>query len=148
MALPTPYWNPLRSSGRFDPMTDIEDLFRSLGARSMVSTDDRVLDMRMDVKEDDKAFRVTVDMPGVKKENIDVAVEGNQVTISAEVKREESREHEREVHKERFCGKASRSFSLPANVKVDECKANYDGGVLSLTLPKMEDNQARRISIK
>ena len=147
MALPTPYWNPLRSVSRFDPLTDVEDLFRSLGGRSMTSNEQRALDMRLDVNEDEKAYRVSVDMPGVKKEDIDVSVEGNQVTISAEVKREESRENEREVHKERFSGKAFRSFTLPGNVKVDECKATYDGGVLSLTLPKMEDSQSRRISI-
>lgn len=147
MAIPTPYWNPLRSSSRRDPMTDIEELFRSLGGGAMTSNEERALDMRMDVKEDDEAYRVTVDMPGVKKEHIDVSVEANQVTITAEVKREENRENEREVHKERFSGRACRSFSLPGNVKVDECQATYDGGVLSLTLPKMEDSQSRRISI-
>ena len=147
MALPTPYWNPLRPISRFDPFTDVEDLFRTLGSRALTGNEQRALDMRLDVNEDDQAYRISVDMPGVKKEDIDVSVESNQVTISAEVKREESRQNEREVHKERFSGKAFRSFTLPGNVKVDKCKANYDGGVLSLTLPKVEENQSRRISI-
>lgn len=146
MALPT-HWNPLRQVSRFDPISDIEDLFRGLGSRSLTRGFDKTLEMRMDVNEDDKAYRVTVDVPGVKKEDVDVAVEGNQVTITAEVKREESRENEKEVHSERYYGKAYRSFTLPSEVDVARSEARYDGGVLSLTLPKKADTQSRHLSI-
>lgn len=146
MALPT-HWNPLRQVSRFDPISDIEDLFRGLGSRSLTRGFDKTLEMRMDVNEDDKAYRVTVDVPGVKKEDVDVAVEGNQVTITAEVKREASRENEKEVHSERYYGKAYRSFTLPSEVDVAKSEARYDGGVLSLTLPKKADTQSRHLSI-
>ena len=148
MALPMlTRWNPLRQAATFDPFTDLEDLFRGFDTRSLARPYEKTLEMRMDVHEDDKAYRITVDMPGVKKEDIDVAVEGNQVTITAEVKHEMSRDTEKEVHRERFAGKAFRSFSLPLEVDSSKANAHYDGGVLNLTLPKKGDTQARRISI-
>jgi len=148
MALPMlTRWNPLRTTSTFDPFTDLEDLFRGLDTRSLTRPYEKTLEMRMDVNEDDKGYRITVDMPGVKKEDIDVAVEGNQVTISAEVKHELSRDTEKEIHRERFAGKAFRSFSLPVEVDSSKAQAHYEGGVLNLTLPKKGDTQAKRISI-
>lgn len=148
MALPMlSRWNPLRASSTFDPFTDFEDLIRGFENRGLARPYERTLEMRMDVHEDDKAYRITVDVPGVKKEDIDIAVEGNQVTITADVKQEVSRDTEREVRRERFEGKAFRSFSLPMEVDSTKAGAHYDGGVLSLTLPKKTDTQARRISI-
>ena len=148
MALPMlTRWNPLRQTTSFDPFTDLEDIFRGLENRSLARPFEKTLEMRMDVNEDDKAYRITVDMPGVRKEDIDVAVEGNQVTITAEVKHGVSRETEKEIHRERFAGKAFRTFSLPVEVDSGKADARYDGGVLTLTLPKKGDTQAKRISI-
>lgn len=147
MALPT-RWNPLRHTRLLDPFVDLEDLIQGVGARSLSREYDKTLEMRMDVQEDDKAYLVTVDVPGVKKEDIDVSVEGNQVTITAEVKRhEQSRDKGKELHSERFYGKAFRSFSLPNEVDSSKSEARYDGGVLSLTLPKKGDSQSRHLSI-
>lgn len=148
MALPMlTRWNPLRPASTFDPFADLEDLFRGFDTRSLTRPYEKTLEMRMDVHEDDKAYLITVDMPGVRKEDIDVAVEGNQVTITAEVKHEMSHDTEKEVHRERFSGKAFRSFSLPIEVDSSKAEARYDGGVLNLTLPKKGDTQSRRISI-
>ncbi|MFD0737876.1 Hsp20/alpha crystallin family protein [Lysobacter koreensis] len=146
MALPTRY-NPFRQVSLLDPLVDLDDLFRGLGARSLSRGYEKTLEMHMDVHEDDKAYRINVDVPGVKKEDIDVSVEGNQVTITAEVKREQSRDKEKEVHSERFYGKASRSFSLPSDVDSGKSEARYDGGVLSLTLPKKGNSESRHLSI-
>jgi HSP20 family protein len=146
MALPTRY-NPLRQVSLLDPLVDLEDLFRGVGTRSMSRGYEKTLEMRMDVHEDDKAYRISIDVPGVKKEDIDVSVEGNQVTVTAEVKREQSSGKEEEVHSERFYGKAFRSFSLPNEVDSSKSQARYDGGVLSLTLPKKGDSQSRHLSI-
>lgn len=140
-------WNPLRPASTFDPFNDLEDLLRGFGTRSLTRGQEKPLEMRMDVNEDDKAYRITVDMPGVKKQDIDIAVEGNQVTITAEVKSELSRDTEKEIHRERFAGKAFRTFSLPVEVDSGKAEAHYDGGVLNLTLPKKGDIQAKRISI-
>ena len=147
MALPMlTRWNPLRPASTFDPFSDLEEIFRGLESRSSRPYE-KTLEMRMDVNEDDKAYRITIDMPGVKKEDIDVAVEGNQVTITAEIKHELSRDTEKEIHRERFAGKAFRTFSLPVEVDSGKADARYDGGVLNLTLPKKGDTQAKRISI-
>lgn len=146
MALPT-RWNPLRPTRLLDPFVDLEDLIQGLGARSLTHGYDKTLEMRMDVQEDDKAYRITVDVPGVKKEDIDVSVEGNQLTITAEVKREQARETAKDLLSERFYGKAFRSFSLPNEVDSSKSEARYDGGVLSLTLPKKGDTQSRHLAI-
>lgn len=148
MALPMlTRWNPLRPATTFDPFSDLEDIFRGFENRALSRPYERTLEMRMDVNEDDKAYRITVDMPGVKKEDIDVAVEGNQVTITCEVKNELSRDTEKEIHRERYAGKAFRTFSLPVDVDSGKADACYDGGVLNLTLPKKAETQAKRISI-
>lgn len=146
MALPTRY-NPFRQLSLLDPFVDLEDLLRGNRARSLSRGYEKTLEMSMDVHEDDKAYRISVDVPGVKKEDIDVSVEGSQVTITAEVKREQSRDNEKEVFSERFYGKAFRSFSLPSDVDSSKSEARYDGGVLSLTLPKKGDSGSRRLSI-
>lgn len=145
MALPTRY-NPLRQVSLLDPFVDLEDMFRGNGAR-LSRGYEKTLEMHMDVHEDDKAYLITVDVPGVKKEDIDVSVEGNLVTITAEVKREQSREKQKEVHSERFHGKAFRSFTLPTEVDSGKSEARYDGGVLSLTLSKKGDGGSRHLSI-
>lgn len=151
MALPS-LWNPLHRASRFDPVrfdpiTDLEDLVRGLGTRSMARTYDKALEMPMDVREDEKAFHINIDMPGVRKDDIDVTVEGNQVTISADVKREQTRDNETEIYRERFEGKAFRSFNLPTDVQLEKSEARYDGGVLKLTLPKKGDTKTRRLSV-
>jgi len=146
MTLPT-RWSPFRQIGRFDPISDFEDIFRGLGVRPMSRDVENAMEMRMDVIEDDKSYRINVDMPGVKKDEIDVSVEGNQVTISADVKREESRENEKSLYSERYSGKAYRSFSLPFEVDSTKSDARYEGGVLMLTLPKKASSISKRLSV-
>ena len=146
MNLPT-HWNPMRQFNRFDPLAGIEDLFRGLAPRSLANEYERALDMRMDVCEDEKAYKVNVDMPGIKKEAIEVSVEGHQVTISAEVGRDKSSDNERELYSERFSGKAYRSFSLPCEVDGAASEARYDGGVLTLTLPKKAGAESKRLPV-
>lgn len=146
MALPT-RWHPLRQISRLDPIGDLEEVFRSLGGRSLPRELDNVLEMRMDITEDDKAYKVSVDVPGVHKEHIDVDIQGNQVQISVEVKREKNKDQERSVYSERYEGRAFRSFTLPADVDSESAKAEYDGGVLKLTLPKKAGNGSKRLPI-
>jgi HSP20 family protein len=146
MNLPT-RWSPFRQLSRMDPFVDFPDLFREFGARALPRDMERVLDMRLDLTEDDKTYFAKVDLPGVKKGDIDVSVEGNQVTISAEVKREATRDNEKEVYSERYSGKAFRTFTLPAEVDSAKCGATYDGGVLTLTLPKKNGGGARHVTV-
>ena len=146
MTLPT-RWNPLRQITRFDPLADFDELFRGLATRPMSREFEKAMEMRLDVIEDDKTYKVKIDMPGVKKDDIDVSVEGNQVTISAEIKREKTEENERELYSERYSGKAYRSFSLPFDVDSTKSEAKYDGGVLMLTLPKKSTSVSKHLAV-
>jgi HSP20 family protein len=126
---------------RFDPFHDIvDDLFKGFFVRP-VSYDARgaleTSRLKLDVTEKNGAYQVTADLPGVKKEDIQVAIDGAQVTLSAEVKREkEVTEGERVLHTERSFGKVSRSFSLPQELDEEKAQAKFRDGVLELTLPK------------
>ena len=107
------------------------------------------LKMKIDVKEDDKSYTVQADIPGVKKEDIQVDIEGDTVSLRAEVKQEkEEKKGEKVVYSERSYGMVSRSFSLPTEVDDKAAKAEYKDGVLKLLLPKKANGAgAHRISI-
>ena len=89
------------------------------------------------------------EIPGVRKEDIDVRVDGNTVTISAEVKKEKEEKKEgRLLRRERQEGYASRSFTLACPVNEAEAEAKYENGVLSLTLPKKAATSKKRLSVQ
>lgn len=141
-------WNPFKTSTRFDPLVRFEDLFRGLASTPQWRDLDAAPDMRIDVTEDAKTYHVKADVPGVHKNDIEVSVDGNQVTISAEVKRESSKaEGEEAIYTERYYGKVYRSFTLPGDFDGARVEARYDGGVLSLSLPKKSNGSAHRISV-
>ena len=146
MTLPT-RWSPLRQMTRFDPLSDFDELFRGLATRPMSREFEKAMEMRLDVIEDDKVYRIKIDIPGVKKDDIDVSVEGNQVTINAEIKREKNEENQKELYSERYIGKAYRSFSLPFEVDSTKSEAKYDGGVLMLTLPKKSGSLSKHLAV-
>jgi HSP20 family protein len=104
--------------------------------------------IKLDVKEDDKSYTVRADIPGVKKEDIQVDIDGNVVSVRAETKQEkEEKKGEKVVYSERSFGMMSRSFSLPVEVDEKGAKAEYKDGVLNLTLPKKSNGSAKRISV-
>lgn len=141
------HWNPFKRTSRFDPLVNFEDLFRGIGTRPMWRELEAVPDMPVDVTENDKAFSVKAEIPGVDKKDIEVSVEGNQVAISAEVKRETKKEEEKEVCTERYYGKVYRAFTLPSDLDSTKSEARYEGGVLTLTLPKKHNGGTRKIAI-
>ncbi|NII11095.1 Hsp20/alpha crystallin family protein [Oleiagrimonas sp. C23AA] len=148
MAIPS-LWNPLRSLSRVDLNSDFEDMFRNLGARPWKYERDLAPELRMDVTESDKAYLVSVETPGVRKEDIDVAVDGNRVTITVETKRQrEKKKDEEEVLTERYYGKSYRSFTLPSDVDEEHTEAHYENGTLQLMLPKKATSRSRRIDIR
>jgi len=105
----------------------------------------------IDVHEDEDAFTIVANIPGVKAEDIDVNLHDNILTVSFETKREESNEDEenrRVLIQERVYGKFSRSFRLGQKVNSEDVQATYDNGVLTLTLPKAAEAKPRQISVK
>jgi HSP20 family protein len=144
---------------RFDPLSDLvsfvpfgnfEDFFRVPRMRSLVRDLPAEPGIKMDVAEDDKAYHVKAEVPGVKKEDIHVSVEGNQVSITAEVKKEkEEKKGETVLRSERYYGMQSRSFTLMHDVDQDEAEAKYQDGVLDLTLPKKVNGGAvKQLAVK
>jgi HSP20 family protein len=110
--------------------------------------DETISRARMDVLDKGTAYEVTVDLPGVKKEEIDIAVEGGGVTITAESKGErEVKEGERLLHCERYTTRYARSFELPSEVTEEGADAKFENGVLTLTLPKREPMASRRVEV-
>jgi HSP20 family protein len=104
---------------------------------------------RLNVTENEKSFQVQAEMPGVKKEDIKVAIENQRVTIEGESKHdEEKREGENVVYSERSARKFMRSFMLPTEVDDATADARLEDGVLTLTLPKKQASAAKRLTIQ
>lgn len=104
---------------------------------------------RIDVTENDKGYVVHADLPGVSKDDIQVTIEGDQVTIAAEVKREsEKREGERVLHVERRTGSLLRSFTLSAELDEGASEARFENGVLELKLAKKAAAVGRKLTIQ
>ena len=105
--------------------------------------------IKVDVKETDAGYTVQAELPGVPKEDIHVSVDGNIVSLRAEVRQlDQKTEGEKVLRSERYYGAVARSFQLPAEIDAAQAKAKYDHGVLTLTLPKKVHNASQRLSIE
>ncbi|MGQ0579809.1 MAG: Hsp20/alpha crystallin family protein [Betaproteobacteria bacterium] len=135
---------------RYDPFGDLDDLFKGFTLRPVTFEQQmRVPQIKMDVKEKNGSYVVRADIPGVKKEDIKVTVDGNMVSIAAEVKREkEEKEGEHVIRSERYHGEVSRSFSLGQDVDEGATQAKYADGVLELTLPKKAGARQSKIVVR
>ena len=139
---------------RFDPFNElVDDLFKGFLVRPLAAEGARAVEalprMKVDVAEKNGAYLVTAELPGVRKEDIDVSIDGAQVTLTAEVKREkEASQDERVLHSERVYGKATRSFTLPLEVDDTQAQARFRDGLLELTLPKKQAAQRKQITIQ
>jgi HSP20 family protein len=137
---------------RFDPFNDlVDDFFKGFFVRPYGYEPREAVAPRMkvDVAERNGAYLVTAEIPGVKKEDIHVSIDGAQVTLEAEVKMErEAGKDERVLHVERAFGKATRSFTLPAELDESKVEAKYRDGVLELTLPKKAAAARKQITVQ
>jgi len=139
---------------RFDPFNElVDDLFKGFLVRPVpfaaYEGRDAVLRAKADVAEKDGAYLVSAELPGVKKEDIQVSIDGAQVTLSAEVKREaDAGQDQRVLHVERAFGKVTRSFTLPQELDEAKVEAKFRDGVLELTLPKKAAAARKQITIQ
>lgn len=143
-------FNPLSSElARFDPFLDVDDIFNRFMLRPLFREGVEIEpQIRMDVKEADGKYLVSAEIPGVNKDDIHVTVDGNRVSISAEIKQEkEAKEGERVIRSERSYGMASRSFTLADEVDQSKVEAKYNNGMLELTLPKKPGASRKEIAI-
>ena len=131
---------------RYSPM---DELFRGFFVKPMdLPSGTPPQQIKMDVKEQEGAYLVHAEIPGVKKEDIHVEIEGNQVSISSEVKQaKEVREGERVLRAERYYGQVSRTFQLAHDIDESQAQATFNDGVLALTLPKKTATSGKRLTI-
>jgi len=133
----------------YDPFAEVfPELFRSV-LQPVRPTAADALEIKLDVKESDTEYAVEAEMPGVKKEDIHVQIDGNRVSIQAETKREsEQKDGERVLRSERYYGSVARTFTLASEIDESKVRAKIDNGVLSLALPKKKAPTAKRITVE
>lgn len=141
-------FDPFNELARLDPFGNMDDLFKGFMLRPVFRGMEAEPQIKLDVTEEDKAYLVKAEIPGVKKEDIHVSIDGNQVSISAEVKKEkEEKEGKKLIRSERYYGKVYRSFTLDHEVDQGGAQAKYADGVLEVTLPKKPGTAAKKITV-
>ena len=135
---------------RWDPFEDsFDDLVKGFFLRPMRFEQQEPVRVKVDVKEDANSYTVHAEVPGVRKEDIQVSIDGNQVAISAEVRRQkEETQGEKILRTERHYGKVYRSFALAQDVDQEKAQAKYENGVLQLVLPKKAATSTRTLTIQ
>lgn len=137
---------------RFDPFSvsaldPFEDVFNGF-FRPVSLRENTQPQIKMDVRENENSYIVHAEIPGVNKEDIHVTIDGSQVSLSAECRREnEAKEGERNLRSERYYGKVSRTFVLENEIDEAQSEARYTNGVLELVLPKKTQTSARKLTI-
>lgn len=106
--------------------------------------------IKVDIQEQNGLYSIQAELPGVKKDDIHVDIEGAVVSIKAEIKQQDqSTEGERSLRSERYYGSVSRSFELPQEIDLERAEASYDDGILKLILPKKAQGESsRKLAIK
>ena len=130
-----------------------DDLLRGFFVRPVAFEGNRperqAAQFRVDISETEQAFTVRADLPGVKKDDINISIDADQVVITAESKNErEVKDGERVLRTERYYGKLQRAFQLGQAVDENAANAKYADGMLEVTLPKKAAVQAKRITIQ
>lgn len=146
-------FRPRSAEDQFGRMVEsiLEDFIAPVAQAAALSRlgEDGTGSPRIDVSESENAYAIKAEMPGVKKEDVKVSIDGPRVTIEAEVKREdEKREGENVVMSERSVRKYLRSFLLPTEVDDSAAAARLEDGILALTLPKKQAAAAKRLTIQ
>jgi HSP20 family protein len=140
--------NDLRIKDFFGDNDPFESAFRNMLRPWREGKLEATPQIKLDVSETDTEYTVTAEIPGVRKEDIDVRIDGNLVTLSAEVKKEvEEKKEGRVLRSERQYGYTSRSFTLASAVDDAKADAKYSNGVLTLKLPKRAAESRKRLTI-
>ena len=122
------------------PMTDIESTWRSFGLSAPP----------IDMSEDDKAYKISAELPGLDAKDVEVSVSGDRLVLKGEKRQEQEEKHKNYYHSERTYGSFQRSFELPTSVDRGKIAADFSKGVLTITLPKTAamQQQQKKIEIK
>ena len=138
-------YEPMNELFPFEPFRGLEEMMRTwprLGVERPA-----LPDFRMDLYEDGNAYYLTAELPGMKKEDIAITVDGNLVTIAAEMKEEKEQKGQNALYTERRYGRQARSFTVRHEVDEARAEAAYKEGVLQLTLPKKAGTSVRQVEV-
>ena len=135
----------LNGASAFDQLFD--GIFYPTAARAPAADAGSTIAARFDVVEKDDRFVARIEIPGVGKDDIDVQIDGASVRVKAEVKTVDA-EDAKVLHSNRASRALQRNFTLPAEVDEGRAEAAYQDGVLTLTLPKKEVAQPKRLAVK
>ncbi len=140
---------------RFDPFREMNQLRRAMDRvfddtleRRYTEFDQNVSALALDVLENEDAYLVKATIPGIDPDDLDITYNNETLTIQGEMKHEEEKDGERYHLQERFYGKFYRQVRLPSAVNANAIQANYEHGVLTLTLPKSEEVKPKKISVQ
>lgn len=136
----------------YDPLsieTGRRTCSRACCGRSAAAPKPAASPFKVDVTESDKAYNLVAEIPGAKKEDIDVSVDRGTVMISAKVERSsEQKDGERVIRRERYSGAMQRAFTLDSAIDESKVDASYEDGVLRVVLPKKEASPQQRVTIR
>ena len=126
----------------------MEDLFSEFFDSSIDRFSGSSVYPKVDIEENEKDYLFKVELPGVKKENVNIEIDDRVFTISGEKKEVVEQKEQNVFRKESYSGTFSRSFTLPEHVTSEEAEAKYEDGILFLKIPKSTDKIKRKIEIK
>jgi len=135
----------------FDPFRELQDIERRIGAVLGVNKPVQKVESftpAVNEKVDEKGYYLEIDLPGVKKEDIDISVNEGILTITGERKLEKKEEKENYTRIESFFGRFERAFKLPPDADLDNVEAKYENGVLKIFIPRKQKPEGKKIEVK
>lgn len=141
-------YDPSPSLALFEPLRALDEVFRDFGMEPFWPATEMTSGIRIDVSETEQAYEIEADMPGMKKDDIKVSVDGRQVSLSAQTEQTTQQEQDGMLRRERHSGQCYRSFTLPQEVDEGQAQARYENGVLHLSLPKKPGGGGTRLAVQ
>lgn len=140
-----------RSNDAFRELTrlqsDIDKLFREMNGFETRMDNGSVFAPSCEVTETKESYMMTFDLPGVKKEDVKIEVEGNRISVSAERREEKKTDDKKQHYSEISYGSYQRSFTMPSAIEQSKVEAKFDNGVLKVTLPKNASSNVKQIAV-
>ena len=138
-------FNPFGELSRFDAFRDFDDMFKNFRLSGPLG-EQAAPRINLDVSESEQAYSVKAEVPGARKEDVKVTLDGNTVSIRVETRKEsEQKDGETVLHSERYYGVQSRSFVLAQDIDDTQASARYQDGILELTLPKKSGEKGAKV---
>lgn len=137
-------WDP------FDLLSDLQTDLNRVFNRSLTKSNawERGFSPSIELQDENDHFLVSADVPGLKKEDLNISVEGNLLTLQGERKIQQEKKEKGYQYSEKFYGKFTRVVELPTEIQADKVKAAYKDGVLEITLPKSENAKPKKIDVE